>query len=88
MVTYTKHQLRKKEASKRLRGERDQIKFIDLRFDNNDNANEHQLLSHNLVFLFRLISIGKLTSIPLLNVHLKSSILSTEAAGFSHPVTY
>ena len=32
MVACTKLQQRKKE-SKRLRGERDQIKFIDLRFD-------------------------------------------------------
>ena len=33
MVVYTKHQQRKKEESKRLRGERDQIKFIDLGFE-------------------------------------------------------
>ena len=33
MVAYTKPQQGKKEESKRLRGERDQIKFIDLRFD-------------------------------------------------------
>ena len=33
MVAYTKPQQRKKEASKRLRGERDQIKFIDLTFE-------------------------------------------------------
>ena len=33
MVAYTKPQQRKKEESKRLRGERDQIKFIDLRFE-------------------------------------------------------
>ena len=35
MVTYTKPQQRKKEESERLRGERerDQIKFIDLRFE-------------------------------------------------------
>ena len=32
MVAYTKPQLRKKEESGRLRGEREQIKFIDLRF--------------------------------------------------------
>ena len=32
METYTKPQQRKKEKSQRLRGERDQIKFIDLRF--------------------------------------------------------
>ena len=32
MVTYTKPQQRKKEESEQLRGERDQIKFIDLRF--------------------------------------------------------
>ena len=31
MVAYTEPQLRKKEESGRLRGERDQIKFIDLR---------------------------------------------------------
>ena len=30
MVAYTKPQKRKKEESERLRGERDQIKFIDL----------------------------------------------------------
>ena len=33
MVAYTKPQQRKKEESKRLGGERDQIKFIDLRFE-------------------------------------------------------
>ena len=33
MVAYTKPQQRKKEESKRLRGERDQIKLIDLRFE-------------------------------------------------------
>ena len=32
MVAYTKHQQRKKEENKQLRGERDQIKFIDPRF--------------------------------------------------------
>ena len=32
MVAYRKFQQRKKEESKRLRGERDQIKFIDLSF--------------------------------------------------------
>ena len=31
-VAYTKPQQRKKEGSERLRGERDQIKFIDLGF--------------------------------------------------------
>ena len=31
MVAYTKPQQRKKEESERLRGERDQIKFIDLK---------------------------------------------------------
>ena len=46
-----------------------------------------QLLSHNLVFLFPLISLGKLTSIPLLNMHLKSSVSSPEPAGFSHLLT-
>ena len=33
MVSYTKQQQRKKEESEQLRGERDQIKFIDLRFE-------------------------------------------------------
>ena len=33
MVVYTKSQQRKKEESIRLRGERDQIEFIDLRFE-------------------------------------------------------
>ena len=33
MVAYTRPQQRKKEKSERLRGERDQIKFIDLRFE-------------------------------------------------------
>ena len=33
MVTYTKPQQRKKEESEQLRGERDQIKIIDLRFE-------------------------------------------------------
>ena len=33
MVAYTKHQQWKKEDSERLRGGRDQIKFIDLRFE-------------------------------------------------------
>ena len=33
MVAYTKHQQRKKEGSERLRGERDNIKFIDLGFE-------------------------------------------------------
>ena len=33
MVAYTKPQQRKKEESEQLRGERDQIKFIDLRFE-------------------------------------------------------
>ena len=32
-MAYTKPQQRKKEKSGRLRGERDQIKFIDLRFE-------------------------------------------------------
>ena len=47
-----------------------------------------QLLSHNSVFLFHLISLGKLTSIPLLNMHLKSSVSSPEPAGFSHLLTF
>ena len=33
MVAYTKPQERKKEESDRLRGERDQIKFIGVRFE-------------------------------------------------------
>ena len=33
MVAYAKPQQGMKEESKRLRGERDQIKFIDLRFE-------------------------------------------------------
>ena len=33
MVAYTKPQERKKEESEQLRGERDKIKFIDLRFE-------------------------------------------------------
>ena len=33
MVAYTKPQQRKKEESKRLRVDKDQIKFIDLRYE-------------------------------------------------------
>ena len=33
MVTFTKPQQRKKEESERLRGKRDQIEFVDLRFE-------------------------------------------------------
>ena len=33
MVTYAKPQQRKKEESEQLRGQRDKIKFIDLRFE-------------------------------------------------------
>ena len=33
MVAYAKLQKRKKEEGERLRGERDKIKFIDLRFE-------------------------------------------------------
>ena len=33
MVAYTKPQQMKNEDSEKLRGERDQIKFIDLRFE-------------------------------------------------------
>ena len=33
MVTYTKPQQRKKEECDKLRGERNQIKFVDLRFE-------------------------------------------------------
>ena len=32
-MAFTKPQQRKKEESEKLRGERDQIKFIDLRFE-------------------------------------------------------
>ena len=32
-MAYTKLQQRKTEESERLRGERDQVKFIDLRFE-------------------------------------------------------
>ena len=35
MVAYTKPQQSKEEESERLRGDRDWIKFIDLRFENN-----------------------------------------------------
>ena len=38
-----------------------------------------QLLSHNLVFLYCLIRLGKLTSIPLLSMHLKSSVSAAAA---------
>ena len=38
--------------------------------------------------LFHLISLGKLTSIPLLNMHLKSSVSSPEPVGFSHLLTF
>ena len=40
-----------------------------------------QLLSQNMVFLFHLISLGKLSSIPLLNMHLKSSVSPPRARG-------
>ena len=33
MMAYTKPQQRKQEESERLKGERDQIKFIDIRFE-------------------------------------------------------
>ena len=33
MVAYTKPQKRKKEESERLRRERDQVKFVDVRFE-------------------------------------------------------
>ena len=33
MIAYTKPQKRKREESEKLRGEGDQIKFIDLRFE-------------------------------------------------------
>ena len=38
MVAYTKPQQRKKEEIERLRGERDQIKFIDHRFEKYNNS--------------------------------------------------
>ena len=37
-MAYTKPQQRKKEESKRLRGETDQIKFIELRFEFSSDA--------------------------------------------------
>ena len=42
-----------------------------------------QLPSHNLFFLFHLISLGKLASIPLLNMHLKSDFLARARGFFS-----
>ena len=47
-----------------------------------------RLLSHNLVFLFQLISLGNHILIPLLNMHLKSSVSSPEPVGFSHLLTF
>ena len=41
-----------------------------------------------LGLLFHLISLGKLTSIPLQNMPLKSSVSSPEPVGFSHPLTF
>ena len=49
-----------------------------------------QFYSHNLAFLYRLISLGKLKSIPLLNMHLRSSISLPRPKGsfsFSHLLT-
>ena len=49
-----------------------------------------KLLSHNLVFLFRLISLGKFTSIPFLSMHLKMLCFVARARGFfstSHLLT-
>ena len=43
MMAYTKSQQRKKEESERLRGERDQIKFIDLRFERRQVAGLSEL---------------------------------------------
>ena len=40
---------------------------------------KRQFLTHNLAFLHCLISLGKLTSIPLLNMHLKSSVSAAAA---------
>ena len=37
-LAYTKHQRRKKEESERLREQRDQIKFIDLRFERSEHG--------------------------------------------------
>ena len=39
-MAYTKPQQRKREESERLRGERHQIKFIDLRFESSINLSE------------------------------------------------
>ena len=38
--------------------------------------------------LFHLISLGKFISIPLLNMHPKSSASSPDPANFSHPLTF
>ena len=48
MVAYTKPQQRKKEERERLRGERDQIKFVDLRFESGESY---------LVYLGRLFGL-------------------------------
>ena len=45
MVAYTKLQQRKKEESKSLRGERDQMNFTDLRFERWQVVTRHGLLS-------------------------------------------
>ena len=47
-----------------------------------------QLFSHNLILLYCLTSLGKLTSISLLNMHLRSSVFSPEPAGISHLLTF
>ena len=41
-----------------------------------------EFLSHNLVFLFCLISLANHISIPLLNMYFRSSVSSLEPAGF------
>ena len=55
MVAYTKPQQRKEEESKRLNGERDQIKFIDLGVERwqvvRFRKQEEARLSINCIFL-------------------------------------
>ena len=48
-VAYTKQQQRKKEDSERLRGERDQIKFVDIRFERFD-LKDKQFKSLHMLF--------------------------------------
>ena len=56
MVAYTKPQQRKKEESKRLRGERDKIKFIDLRFEKWQVVRFRKARRSSITFLFSLKS--------------------------------